>query len=94
MRLAIKLWTIQDCEGCKILRRVLTEAIEYNSDLNIDFVEIDATNSTRKHLSYLGNYKIGDFPAFQFIKDGVVVLSDSGSRPKAFIQRYIDLYFK
>ena len=94
MSYVIRLYIMDDCEGCKILRRNIIESIEKYSNLCIDLEEINVTNKTRKYLSYLGNYKVHDFPAFQLVKDGAVVLSDCGSRPIAFIQRYIDLYFK
>ena len=92
--LLIELYTLQDCEGCKVLKKNVEKLIEIHEKLNITLNEIDVTDKTKKYLKQLNNYKIYDFPAMLFIKDGMVVLSDYGSRPYAVLQRYIDLYFK
>ena len=95
MSLSIKLYTITGCASCKIIEKNINEVINNNASLNI---KITTELVDEKHISdvlkHLKRYKIYDFPAFQFIRNGVIILSDYGSRPVAVLQRYIDLYFK
>lgn len=94
MKCEIILYTLDDCEGCKILRKNVNEVIQKNTTLEITVNEINSTGSEKKVLRQLSPYKVYDFPAMLFIKNGIITLADSGSRPVTVLQRYIDLYFK
>ena len=78
------------CGACKIMRRLIREALR-NTSKGVDF-EVQNRREVSKVL--LIEHNITDYPATVFIKNDVVKYVLIGTTAVPAINRYIDVYLK
>lgn len=86
----ILLITTQGCAGCRIMERLIGEAINKSSK-EIEFHKKDFKEVKPKFLRDNG---IRDYPTTVFIKDDSIRFIYTGTNPMIVILRWIDVYFK
>ena len=86
----IILITTKGCEGCAIMRNSINQALAL-SNKDIVFEEKDVENIDKKKLF---NLSITDCPTTLFIKNGIILRREVGTRPCIVVLRWIDIDFK
>lgn len=78
------------CGACKIMRRLIREALR-NTSKRVEF-EVQSRKQADKVMMI--HHNITDFPATVFIKDNNVKYVHIGTTAVPAINRYIDVYLK
>lgn len=86
----ILLITTQGCGGCRIMERLIHEAIRKSSK-EIEFHKADYKELKPK---FLRDHEVRDYPTTFFIKDNDIKFQYTGTNPVIVILRWIDVYFK
>ena len=78
------------CTACKIMRRLICEALRNT----VKEIEFEVQNRKQADKVMMIHHDITDFPATVLIKDDVVKYVIIGTTAAAAINRYIDVYLK
>lgn len=86
----ITLVTTEGCLGCEVMKASIKEALSTSKvDVAFDIVDGDKVNK-----QFIKEFKIGDFPATLFFKDGRFLFKKIGSVPAVVVTQWIKVNFK
>ena len=75
------------CNPCLFIAPILTDVInDYNGDILLAKLEVDAG----KNMKLAGRYQVRGFPTIILFESGSEVERFSSSRPKAYIEEFIE----
>lgn len=87
----IKLFTTQGCEGCDIIKNLISKAIKETHAEKVEYDIIDCLNPEYKQ--FLKYHEVEDFPATFFISEGQVKNIILGTATSDIIAREIKKWF-
>ena len=82
--------TSEGCEGCKIAKRIITEAIDtVHKEIELEIKDIKDLNKL-----FLKQNNVRDVPTIFFINGDIITFKYVGTMPVTVIIRWISLYLK